>query len=430
MATTVSNIVNSLKYVYGVNKVQYLFNQESPTYNMLAKVKKGMGGRGQFIIPLFTKNAGAWKGIAEGGALPTALAPATAEATFALHEFTGMADTTWKLIQDSRNDKFAFQTVIQTLGDSLKRRIFRNLNADFIDNGKGRLAVWTVADDTSGFTSAFQPRLETGMVIDVMAVSDDDTKRGDSLTVTGYDPVAKTFTTGANPSSTAAGDYAVIEDTCDVSVTTTSLHTNGLLGVVSDANPASVVGNYGGINRSTAGNEYWKAAVLSNSGTNRPLTEDLLLQAQDAVRIKGGAKLDAWISNMPIVRRYHEMLSGERYFALSKPGVLSGGIGRGGTETSGDNSTGDGASPYEFSGIRWYVDPYFTNNVILGLDTSHFFIGVGENEVPRPVGEIFDNVPYFRQTNNATFEIPWYFQCELLSDNPAAGVQVQDVAEA
>lgn len=425
MATTTTNIINSLRYVYGQNKVSFLFNQESPTFNMLAKVKKGMGGRGQFIIPLLTKNAGAWKGIAEGGALPTALAPATTEATFALHEFTGMADTTWKLIQDSSSDKFAFQTVIQTLGDSLKRRILRNLNADFVDDGRGRLAVWTVADDVSGFTSAFQPRLETGMSVDVMATSDNDTARLQAATVTGYDPVAKTFTLSANPTGTAAGDYAVIAGTCDVSVTTTSLHTNGLLGIINSANPAAVVGNYGAINRSTAGNEFWQATTLSNSAVNRSLTEDLMLQAQDAVRIKGGGKLNAWMSNMPIIRRYHELLSAERYFALTKPGVIAGGIGRT------DKDPGEvGLTPYEFSGIPWYVDPYFTNNVIVGMDTSHFFVGVGDNEVPRPVGEIFDNVPYFRQTNNATFEIPWYYQCELLSDNPAAGVQIQDVAEA
>jgi hypothetical protein len=303
------------------------------------------------------------------------------------------------------------------------------LNSDFIDNGKGRLAVWTVADDTSGFTSAFQPRLETGMSIDVMSNSDNDTARLQAATVTGYDPVAKTFTTSANPTGTAAGDYAVIAGTCDISVTTTSLHTNGLLGIVNSANPAAVVGNFGGINRSTAGNEYWQATVLSNSGTNRPLTEDLLLQAQDAVRIKGGGKLDAWISNMPIVRRYHELLASERFFAMSKPGVISGGLGRP-SSTDGTDSSGMGESPYEFSGIPWFVDPYFTNNIIVGLDRSHFFLGVGDNEVPRPVGEIFDNAPYFRQTTSATFEIPWYYQCELLSDNPAAGVQIQDVAEA
>src|ERR1700687_3814370 len=96
-ATATTDIINALHYTYGVNKVQYLFNHESPTYQMLGKVRKPMGGRGQFIIPIVTKNAGVWKGIAQGGSLPTALQPATAEATFALHEFVGVFDMSWKL---------------------------------------------------------------------------------------------------------------------------------------------------------------------------------------------------------------------------------------------------------------------------------------------------------------------------------------------
>jgi hypothetical protein len=103
MATTTTNVINSLKYVYGANKVQYLFNQESPTYNMLSKVKKGMGGRGQFIIPLLTKNAGAWKGIIEGGSTARRRSlHRLPRPRSRLHEFTGMVDTTWKLLQDSR----------------------------------------------------------------------------------------------------------------------------------------------------------------------------------------------------------------------------------------------------------------------------------------------------------------------------------------
>jgi hypothetical protein len=90
----------------------------------------------------------------------------------------------------------------------------------------------------------------------------------------------------------------------------------------------------------------------------------------------------------------------------------------------------DGATPYEFSGIPWHVDPYFTNNVVVGLDTSHFFLGVGENEVPRPVSEIFDGTTFFTETANTTFEVRWYYQMQLLSDNPAAGVKIEDVAEA
>jgi hypothetical protein len=334
-------------------------------------------------------------------------------------------DVSFKLIQDARNDKFAFQQAVTMLDEGLKRRIFRNLNSDLIGTGKGELFTITGADTSTVVTSAYLPRVEKGMVVDVVDLSDDDTKVGDSLTVEAVDPIARTVDLSGALTGEAAGDYGVIQDTTDVT-SSQCYHTNGLIGVIDDANPAAVVGNYGGINRSTAGNEFWKSVVLSNSGTNRPLTEDLLLQALDAAREKGGTQLSHFITNLAIVRRYHEMLAAERFVALSAPGAIGGGIGR---KSMGADSK-EGATPYEFSGIPIHVDPYFTNNTIIGLDSKHFFLGVGENETPRPISEIFDNVPFFTQTANTTWEVRWYFQMELLSDNPASGVKIEDVAEA
>jgi hypothetical protein len=330
-----------LKYAYGVNRLLYMFNQESVVYNILSKVKKPVGGRGQFILPIITQNAGAFSGIAEGGALPTSLDMDTAEATFSLQEFVAVYTMSWKLIQDSRNDKFAFQQATTALDESVRKRVLRNLNADFLDDGRGRLAVMSAVDDGAGlFTSNYLPRLEKGMVVDVMSNSDDDTKRGDSLTVTGVDPVAMTVQLSGAVAGESAGDYAVIQDTTDISVSSVALHTNGLLGIISDANPATVVGNYGNINRSTAGNEFWKAPVLSNSGTNRAMTEDLLLQAMDAVRVKGGGVIKAWLSNLPIARRYHEILVNERFVALSSPAPISGGFGRKAVDVPADGGGG------------------------------------------------------------------------------------------
>ena len=422
---TTTAVLESLRYAYGSNRVLYLFNQESVVFNILSRVKKPVGGRGQFILPIITQNPGAFTGISEGGTLPTPLDMDTAEATFNLQEYVATYNVSWKLIQDSRNDKFAFQQAVQMLDEGLKRRIFRNLNSDLMGTGKGELFTITGADASTVVTSYYLPRVEKGMVVDVVDLSDDDTKVGNSLTVEAVDPIARTVDLSGALSSEAAGDYGVIQDTTDVT-DGLCLHTNGLLGVINSANPAAVVGNYGGINRSTAGNEYWKSVLLSNSGTNRPLTEDLLLQAMDGAREKGGGALTHWISNLAIVRRYHEMLAAERFFALSAPGTIGGGIGR--KPLNGDSK--DGSTPYEFSGIPWHVDPYFTNNTIIGLDDKHFFLGVGENEVPRPISEIFENVPFFKQTTSATFEVNWYYQCELLSDNPAAGVQIADIAEA
>ena len=429
MANTTTAVLNDLKYSYGTDRLLYLFNKESVVFNILGRVKKPVGGRGQFIMPIVTQNAGAFTGITEGGALPTPLDMATTEALFSLREYVATYNVTWKLIQDSRNDKFAFQQAVSMIDDGVKRRVLRNLNSDLIDDGRGRLAVMAAVDDGAGlFTATYVPRLEKGMVVDIMSNSDDDTKRATAVTVNGVDPVALTVQLSGAVAGESAGDYAVIKDTTDISVNANALHSNGLLGVISSANPTTttVVPNYGGINRSTAGNEFWKAPQFSNGGVNRALTEDLLLQAQDAVRVKGGGQLKAWLSNLPIVRRYHEMLAAERYFSLSQPGSIGGGIGR--KSMGGDSE--DGKTPYEFSGIPWHVDPFFQNNTIIGLDTDHFFLGVGDNAVPRPISEIFDDVPFFKQTTSATFEVNWYYQMQLLSDNPAAGAQIKDVAES
>ncbi len=428
MAST-ANVLEALKYTYGVNKVLYMFNQESPTWANLSKVKKPVGGRGQFLMPVMTQNPGAFSGITEGGSLPSALQPDTAEASFSLQEYVAVYDVSWKLIQDSRNDKFAFQQAIQMLDEGLRRRVMRNLNSDLIGTGKGELFTITGADVSTVVTSAYLPRVEQGMVVDVMDLSDDDVKVGDSLTVQAVDPIARTVDLSGALSGEAAGDYGVIQDTCDIAggSTATSLHSNGLLGVINSANPATVVGNYGGIDRSTAGNEFWKSVVLSNSGTNRAFTEDLGLQAEDSLREKGGGKLDMWLSNQKIVRRYHSILRDETFASFGSVQALGSGSGLG---RKGGKPGEDGKSIYEFSGTPWYVDPYFTNNVIIGMDSNHFFLGVGDQDVPRPISDIFDGQPTFRQTSSATWEVVWYYQMELLSDNPAAGVQIQDIAES
>lgn len=251
----VSNVQEALKYSYGASKVAYLMNQEIVLFNILSKMKKQVGGRGQFIIPLWVNNPGAFTGIVEGGALPTPLQPDTTEATFALQEYVASYDVTWKLIQDARSDKFAFQRAIQMLDEGLKRRVMRNLNSDLLGSGKGELGVLPAADDQTTITLNAVPRMEVGMVVDVMDASDDDTKLEDSATVTAVDPINKTVTLSGAPAGTAAGDYIVIQDSTDDSIND-SLHTFGILGVIDDADPAAIVGDFGNVDRGTAGNEF------------------------------------------------------------------------------------------------------------------------------------------------------------------------------
>jgi hypothetical protein len=85
---------------------------------------------------------------------------------------------------------------------------------------------------------------------------------------------------------------------------------------------------------------------------------------------------------------------------------------------------------YDFSGVNWHFDPFFEANTIIGFDKDHFYIGHGENELPAPISKIFPDKPFFKDTSSATYEVLWYWQGQLLTDNPAAGVKISDVAES
>ena len=427
MAST-TDVIEALKYTYGVDQVLYLVNQEVVCWNMFQKMKKPMAGRGQFLMPIMVKNPGAWAGLAEGGALPSNINPDTTEASFSLQEYAGLYNMSWKLIQDARNSKFAFQTALKMMEGGFRRRILKLINADLISDGLGKLAIMPAADNQTTITVDALPSIDLGMTVDLIDASDNDADLAASRPVTAIDVQNRTVTiSGSAPSGTAAGDFFCIENTTKSGAI---YHTDGLLGIIDDANPPS--GNFGNINRSTAGNEFWESIVLSNSGTTRALTEDLLIQLEDSVREKGGAKLNAYISNLAIIRRYHELLREDTYFALSSPKAFDSGagVGRDGGAQQKGTDGGDGRTIYRFSGNPWHVEPYFAANTIIGLDTKHFYIGHGENAVPRPVSEVFDGTPFFRQTSNATFEVAWYWQGQLLSDNPAAGAKIEDVAEA
>lgn len=437
-ATATTDVINALKYTYGADRVLYIASQEVPLWNVLYKTKRDVGGRGQFIMPILKQNPGAWTGIAQGGALPATLSPATTEASYALKEFTGIYEVSWKLIQDSRTSKFAFQQAIQMMDDGLRRRIFRLLNADLLGTGRGELAQISSAQNSTTPTVNYLPRLEPGLVIDWVASSDDNTLRANSVTVNSLDAIARQVTLSGALSSSAANDYATISGT--VSTAVGSLHMNGMLGVLDSVNP-DLIWSSGNSSTNTAkiGNidragspapYYWITPKFSNSGTLRALTEDLLLQAEDGVREKGGAKLSHWFMNLAIGRRYHELLRADTYFALGDYKGIEGGIGRVGGDQSQAKPEGEGKSPYKFSGIDVYFDPFFQANQVIGFDKSHFMIGVGENELPAPISDVFDNVPFFRQTNNATFQVAWYWQGQLLTDNPCAGAKIVDIAES
>ena len=429
-AVSTADVLEALKYTYMGDRIAYLASLEVVLWNMLKKRDMRVGGRGQSLLPIRVQNTGIFQGITQGGTLPTTRAQMdTQEASYALQEFYGAINITWKLIQDASQDKFAFERAVDMCDTSFRTRMFRLINADLLGTGLGELGVLPAADNQATVTVDSMPLPDQGLIMDMIDISDYNTKIINSEAALAVDVINNTITQTSAAASTAAGDFYTVEDTVTSSG---SLHMLGVLAWISDANPASVVGNVGGINRSTTGNDFWKSTVLSSSGTNRPLTEDLLLTAQNSVRKRGGKPLNAWMSNLEIINRYHEVLREETFFALGQVKEFGGGVGLGRDESGmkqGEDSAGQ--TIYRFSGIEWRGEPFFRSNRIIGFNTDHFWIGHGENEVPTVLQECFPggDLAYFTKTASAYFDIEYYWQGELLCDAPTSAVQIQDVAQ-
>jgi hypothetical protein len=432
MAAT-TDVIEMFKYTYGTDRLLYLAAQEIVAWRILSRKKTPVGGRGQWILPIQTRNAGIFQGHTEGGAITTRRSqPDTDEATFALQEFHGIWDISWKMLQDARKDEYSFARAVDFMDASFRRRVFRLLNADMLGSGRGELAILPAADDQVQITVRALPLMDLGLIVDLMDDSDDNAIVGpDGAAVTGIDIPNRAVTTGTAGVTTAAGDYFTVADTV---ATAGSLHTLGLRAWISAGNPKAVVGNIGGIDRTAAGKEYWQATSLLNAGTNRPLTEDLILQGLDTCRERGGTVVSDFMSNLALIRRYHESLRSDTFFALGAIEKFGDKVGVGRNEEamrSGENSEGE--TIYQFSGIPWRAEMFFDANKLIGLNREHLFIGHGENEVPRPISEIFDDMtPFFTlpSTAAAKFEVLSYYQCEMLGDSPPSHFLIGDLAES
>lgn len=429
---TFTAVTEMLKHQLHDDTVHYYFNHESVLFENFRTRTQEIQGRDHLLAVQTTQNPAA-TGATEGGALATPVAPATTEASFDNQEYNSVYGISWKLMKKAEGGSaVALEKVLTFMERSTLTPFLRLLNAGLLSDGRGKMAELSAADNNANITNLKNiPNLEIGAIVDVMD-TDNTTKHGDSLTVTGIDladPSSPNITLSGAPSSTASGDYIVIQDTCDGGAGA-SLHSHGILGIVDNDDPPAVRGDYGGIDRGTAGNEWWESAVLSNSGTDRSLTEDLLLQASDAARLKGhGSSLDKWFTNQAICRRYHELIRAESWITMSAAEGLSGGLGR---EGQGEAAKEDGRTVYHIGGVPVYVDPYFAAKTIVGVNSKEWWIGIGDAgmEVPKTTDEIFPGTQMFRQTTNMTWDVAWYYQMQFLCENPAGQVKIEDLAHS
>lgn len=180
----------------------------------------------------------------------------------------------------------------------------------------------------------------------------------------------------------------------------------GLLAMVSDSNPAK--GNYGEISRT--GNDWWKAQVKGNSGTDRVITLRMIQELIDDCVTLGNGDPRLLITTHPIWNQIADMLVSDKRF-------------------DGSVKTLDGWLEYlSFGGRMITKDQHCPKNKFFALDMSSFCqfqaVDVGEGQWMDKDGAILNRV-----NNEDAYEGTWYCYKNYFCNNPNGNGRLDDIAE-
>jgi hypothetical protein len=276
MAFDYSAATPILKEVY-LPALQELLNNATPLLSAIEKDITPVEG-GNFVVGIHRlRNNTAAIGASEGATLPAAGQQGFVRAIVPVKQLYSRINVSGKAIAATKSNKGAFLKALEAemkyVMTDTKRGINRQLNGD----GTGALAYWTGADDSTPATvddghGNGTTQLGTGAVTcDLIATSDNSTKRGTAIVVTrGAVSTASTSVSWTGTvSGSAAGDYLVLANTLGNEMT-------GIQAVISDANPILLSGGLHGLPVATYPD--WKAVVLGSDSSKQDLSFPLIQQ--------------------------------------------------------------------------------------------------------------------------------------------------------
>lgn len=259
MSALVSTVSNVLKDRY-MGPLNRQLNDEVLVYQLLDLDSKSIDLDGnKAVVPLHKGRTTGIGARLEGEVLPSAGYQVFDKATYDLTYQYGRAQFSGQAIQKTKTDAGAFIRVMTEELDRLREDLALDMARQVYGNGDASIATIPtgVASATQTISSA-EPvdkgYLYPNMIVDVGTLANPD-NNADKV-IQSVDGTTVVFTTSF---TSVSGDFIFRADNAaDSSVSKELL---GLRGLV-----ASTTNTVGNINRSTAGNEFWKPLIDSAGG--------------------------------------------------------------------------------------------------------------------------------------------------------------------
>lgn len=311
MPATLTTFDAVLKTQYPGSLIEEQMNDKVMLLQRLEKDYDSVVGK-NFTIPLhYGRNEGTGA-RADGGTLPTAGNQQHKECIVPMRYLYHRIKITGPTIKAARSNEGAFVRAVDSEMRGAERDMRSSLNRQLYGDGSGILATCGVTANSTTVVVGSTAKLRVGMPIDVLVTADGTTSTGAAgRTVSSITSATQFVISGAAITTDATFSVYLAGSR--------NLENMGLSGIVAATDPAG--GALQGL--AVATYPWWKANALSNSGTNRAISEILIQTAIDTTEQMSSGNVTAIYTTYGARRAYQALLSANKSYV--NPMELKGG---------------------------------------------------------------------------------------------------------
>ena len=296
MAATRTTQQDMLRTVY-TKYMQVQFNLKSVLLQYIGRNTENYAEGKEISVPLHAGQTGGW-GYSDAGTLPPAGEQLVRRANFNYRRMYGTIEIDGPHVEGAAKPEAAERRPYDFETKNLVRQMRAGANFDLFQDGTGIVGIPSAFGNPAGAptttatttTVATVQGLVNNMIVDILLTATGATAGGvvgAKISVnqqTGVITLLEGAQFADGSGATIAANFANYSIYRHKSRNQAPF---GLQAIVTDANPPSSVGVYGGIDRTVATNEYWQSIRLHNSGTPRTPTPQLVQDGLDAIDIRG-----------------------------------------------------------------------------------------------------------------------------------------------
>jgi hypothetical protein len=298
--TTMATVDNILKEVYE-DGVKDQLQSEVTALKRIESTSEGVTHEvgGKYVrFPVRTQRNHGIGARNENEALPIPRTQSYASAQVKLKYLYGSLELTGQTFELAEKNPQAFASALDSEVNGLKEGLRKDLARQVYGTNKGVMATATAIGTTTTFVTTNAQYLEVGMFIDLF--QSNDTSRVADVTITNIATVAGVSTVTFSPAAgaaTAVGDYITRDNSVGKELTG--------FGTIVAATGAAY-------NIDPATTPVWSSTVDSNAGTNRALSEGMMITMMDNIRQRGGGVPTVIFASLGVRRSYFNLLVQQR----------------------------------------------------------------------------------------------------------------------